>query len=42
MQLGSRLVLLSLIGTDKEIAASAPAWLAIRRSLKIESRAAGD
>lgn len=34
LQLGSRLVLLSLIGTDREIAASAPAWLAIRRSLK--------
>ncbi len=37
LQLGSRLVLLSLIGTDREIAASAPAWLAIRRSLKIEA-----
>jgi hypothetical protein len=36
LQLGSRLVLLSLIGTDQEIAASAPAWLAIRRSLKVE------
>jgi hypothetical protein len=35
LQLGSRLVLLSLIGTDRQIAASAPAWLAIRRSLKI-------
>jgi hypothetical protein len=37
LQLGSRLVLLSLIGTDQEIAAGAPAWLAIRRSLKIEA-----
>ncbi|HEV7553388.1 MAG TPA: hypothetical protein VGP65_17005 [Candidatus Angelobacter sp.] len=35
LQLGSRLVVLSLIGTDKEIAASAATWLAIRRSLKI-------
>jgi hypothetical protein len=42
VQLGPRLLLLSLIGTDKEIAASAPAWLAIRRSLKIESRATED
>ncbi len=37
LQLGPRLVLLSLIGTDIEIAATAPAWLAIRRSLKIEA-----
>jgi len=37
LQLGSRLVLLSLIGTDREIAASGPAWLAIRRSLKVEA-----
>jgi hypothetical protein len=37
LQLGSRLVVLSLIGTDREIAAGAPAWLAIRRSLKIEA-----
>ena len=37
LRLGSRLVLLSLIGTDREIAASAPAWLAIRRSLKVEA-----
>ena len=36
LRLGSRLVLLSLIGTDREIAASGPAWLAIRRSLKVE------
>ena len=35
--LGARLVVLSLIGTDREIAANAPAWLAIRRSLKIEA-----
>jgi len=35
LQLGSRLVLLSLIGSDRKIAGSAPAWLAIRRSLKI-------
>ena len=35
LQLGSRLVLLSLIGSDRQIAGSAPAWLAIRRSLKI-------
>jgi hypothetical protein len=37
LQLGPRLVLLSLIGTDIEIAATTPAWLAIRRSLKIEA-----
>jgi hypothetical protein len=37
LQLGSRLILVSLIGSDREIAASAPAWLAIRRSLKIEA-----
>jgi hypothetical protein len=37
IKLGSRLVLISLIGTDREIAASAPAWLAVRRSLKIET-----
>ncbi|MDX6446091.1 MAG: hypothetical protein QOH71_3165 [Blastocatellia bacterium] len=37
LQLGSRLVIVSLIGSDREIAASAPAWLAIRRSLKIEA-----
>jgi hypothetical protein len=36
LQLGPRLVMLSLIGTDTEIAATASAWLAIRRSLKIE------
>lgn len=35
--LGSRMVLLTLIGSDRAIAASAPAWLAIRRSLKIEA-----
>jgi hypothetical protein len=39
LQLGPRLVLLSLIGTDREIAASAPVWLAIRRTLKIEPSA---
>jgi hypothetical protein len=37
LQLGPRLVLLSLIGTDIEIAATAPVWLAIRHSLKIEA-----
>jgi hypothetical protein len=37
LQLGPRLVMLSLIGTDTEIAATASAWLAIRRSLKIEA-----
>jgi len=37
LQLGRRLVVLSLIGTDKEIAASAPAWLVIRHSLKMEA-----
>jgi hypothetical protein len=37
LQLGSRLVIVSLIGSDREIAASAPAWLAIRRSLKIDA-----
>jgi hypothetical protein len=36
LQLGPRLVLVSLIGSDREIAASAPAWLVIRRSLKID------
>ena len=35
LQLGSRLVVLSLIGTDREIAESAPVWLAIRHSLKV-------
>jgi hypothetical protein len=35
LQLGQRLVVLSIIGSDREIAASAPAWLAIRRSLKV-------
>lgn len=35
LKLGPRLVVLSLIGTDKEIAESAPVWLAIRRSLKV-------
>jgi hypothetical protein len=39
LQLGPRLVMLSLIGTDTEIAATASAWLAIRRSLKIEASA---
>ena len=39
LQLGSRLVVLSLIGTDREIAASAATWLAIRRSLKIAASA---
>jgi len=39
LQLGSRLVLLSLIGTDREIAATAPVWLMIRRSLKISANA---
>jgi len=39
VQLGSRLVLLSLIGTDREIADSAPVWLTIRRSLKIKASA---
>lgn len=37
LQIGPRLVVLSLIGTDTEIAATASAWLAIRRSLKIEA-----
>jgi hypothetical protein len=36
LQLGSRLVLVSLIGSDREIAASAPAWLTIRSSLRID------
>jgi hypothetical protein len=40
LQLGPRLVMLSLIGTDTEIAATASAWLAIRRSLKIEASTA--
>jgi hypothetical protein len=35
LQLGQRLVVLSIIGSDREIAASAPVWLAIRRSLKV-------
>jgi len=38
--LGRRLVILSLIGSDREIAATAQAWLAIRRSLKIEASTA--
>ena len=37
IELGSRLVLISLIGTDREIAAAASAWLAIRRSLKVKA-----
>lgn len=37
LQLGPRLLMLSLIGTDTEIAATAPTWLAIRRSLKMEA-----
>jgi hypothetical protein len=37
LQLGPRLVMLSLIGSDKEIAATASAWLAISRSLKVEA-----
>jgi hypothetical protein len=37
LQLGPRLVLLSLIGSDREIAATAPAWLAILQSLRIEA-----
>ncbi len=41
LQLGPRLVMLSLIGTDTEIAATAPVWLAIRRSLKVEADLAG-
>lgn len=36
LQLGPRLVVVTLIGSDREIAASAPVWLAIRRSLKID------
>jgi hypothetical protein len=35
LQMGSRLVVLSQIGTDKEIAESAATWFAIRRSLKV-------
>jgi hypothetical protein len=34
--LGKRLVIVTLIGSDKEIAAAAPAWATIRSSLKIE------
>jgi hypothetical protein len=37
LQLGPRLVLVTLIGSDREIAASAAAWLALRRSIKIET-----
>ena len=36
--LGRRLVLVTLIGSDKEIAAAAPAWSTIRGSLKMEER----
>jgi hypothetical protein len=39
IKLGPRLVVLSLIGTDKEIAASSPAWTAIRRSLAVAAPA---
>ena len=42
LQLGRRLVLLSLIGSDREIAASASTWLAIRRSLKLEASSESD
>jgi hypothetical protein len=38
--MGGRLVLLTLIGSDKELAASSPAWLMIRRSLKVNDSAA--
>jgi hypothetical protein len=36
LQLGHRLVLVTLIGSDKEIAASTNAWTTIRGSLKVE------
>jgi hypothetical protein len=36
LQLGRRLVLVTLIGSDKEIAAAVNAWSTIRASLKIE------
>ena len=36
--LGRRLVLVTLIGSDKEIAAAASAWATIRGSLKIEEQ----
>jgi hypothetical protein len=38
--LGKRLVMVTLIGSDKEVAAAASAWSTIRRSLKVEERAA--
>lgn len=37
--LGRRLVIVSLIGTEKEIANAAEAWATIRRSLKVGERA---
>jgi hypothetical protein len=36
--LGRRLVLVSFIGSDKELAAAAPAWTTVRRSLKVDDR----
>lgn len=40
LEIGGRLVLVTLIGSDKELAASAPAWLMIRHSLKVKNSAA--
>lgn len=40
LQLGNRLVLVTLIGSDKEIAASANAWSTVRSSLKVAESAA--
>jgi hypothetical protein len=40
LMLGKRLVIVTLIGSDKEIAAAVNAWSTIRRSLKIEEGAA--
>jgi hypothetical protein len=41
--LGRRLVVVSFIGSDKELAAPAPAWTTVRRGLKIDDRTiAGD
>ncbi len=38
--LGKRLVLVTFIGSDKELAAAANAWSTIRRTLKVEESAA--
>jgi len=40
--LGRRLVLVTIIGSDKELAAAAAVWTTVRRSLKVEDRTISD